>query len=146
MRDAFWELPLEQLDTQQWEALCDGCGRCCLVKLQDDEDDQVYYTNLACRYLDTVTCRCTQYPQRKQKQPGCLQIDLAFLEQHAHWLPSSCAYRRRYRNEPLEAWHPLLSGNRFSTREAGISVAERVISERLVPEHQWEDHVIRWIE
>lgn len=145
MREHFWELPLEQLDRQEWEALCDGCGRCCLVKLEDEDSGDIAYTDLACRYLDSDACRCTVYEDRQRHVPDCLKVtpDLAH---RFHWLPSTCAYRLRAQGEPLKSWHPLLSGRIESVHEAGIGVAGWVVSEAGVDENDLEEHIIHWID
>ena len=145
MRERFWELPLEQLDAKEWEALCDGCGRCCLVKLQDEDSGEVAFTNVACAWLDQHDCRCTVYAERHRRVPDCLSVtpDLAA---RLDWLPASCAYRRRANGLALNAWHPLISGRAESVREAGISVAGRVVSEREVAEDDLEEHIVHWVE
>lgn len=144
MRERFWELPLEELDAEEWEALCDGCGRCCLVKLQDEDSGEVAFTNVACAYLDDQACRCTVYAERHRHVPDCLSVtpDLAA---HFDWLPVTCACRRRAHGQALNAWHPLISGRPDSVREAGISVAGRVVSERGVAEDDLEEHIVHWV-
>ena len=144
-RERFWELPLEQLTDLEWEALCDGCGRCCLVKLQDEDSGELAFTNLACRYLDAAKCQCRVYEQRFQKVPDCIRVTES-IARNTYWLPSTCAYRLRALGEPLPAWHPLLSGDRRSVQQAGVSVAGRVVSEQLIPEDDWEEHIIHWVE
>ncbi|MCU5783976.1 hypothetical protein MA04_03276 [Alcanivorax balearicus MACL04] len=144
LRERFWTLPLGQLNSREWEALCDGCGRCCLVKLEDEDSGEVVFTDLSCRYLDTRRCRCQVYVQRRRKVPGCLQVTEEMAR--SDWLPASCAYRLRAEDKPLPEWHPLLSGDPGSVRAAGISVAGRVVPENRVAERDWEDHVIHWVE
>jgi uncharacterized cysteine cluster protein YcgN (CxxCxxCC family) len=145
MRERFWELPLGELSKPEWEALCDGCGRCCLVKLQDEDSGELAFTNLACRYLDSQKCQCRVYDTRFSKVPDCIQVTEAVARNTA-WLPSTCAYRLRAHGQPLPEWHPLISGDAGTVRQAGISVAGRVVSEQLVHEDDWEEHVIHWIE
>lgn len=151
VRDRFWELPLESLDRKEWESLCDGCARCCLKKLQDDtgeSDDgagELWYTRVVCRYLDQQKCQCTAYDNRQVLVPDCLVLDMSVLRTALHWIPDSCAYKLRYQNKPLPAWHPLLTGSRQAMQEAGINVTGRVISEEYVHEDGLEEHVIRWV-
>ncbi|WP_239807372.1 YcgN family cysteine cluster protein [Croceicoccus hydrothermalis] len=124
----FWEKPLAALDDAEWEALCDGCGNCCLHKLEDADTGEIYPTNVACRLLDTQSARCTDYPDRKAKVPDCLQLTREKAHE-LHWLPDTCAYRLRANGEPLRAWHYLICGDRDAVHRAGISVAGKVISE-----------------
>lgn len=126
----FWETtPLEELNKQQWEALCDGCGRCCAVKLQHPDTGEVHYTQAACRLLDTDTCRCSDYPNRARRVPDCVVLDPEKARRY-EWLPETCAYRLRATGQPLAWWHPLVSGSPATVHEAGISVRGRLISEQ----------------
>ena len=140
----FWEKPLEQLDNAEWEALCDGCGRCCLKKLQDSDTDEVAYTRVVCRYLDTRNSRCGCYGERHVKVPDCLIVSTMDL-QHIHWMPDTCAYRLRAEGKPLFTWHPLIAGSRQAMEEAGISVRGKVISEEYVHEDGLGEHIIHWV-
>lgn len=141
----FWiRRSLEELSREEWEALCDGCGRCCLHKLEDCESGKIYYTRVACRLLDLDTCRCTDYPNRQTRVPDCAQVDRAALSD-ASWLPVTCAYRRLAEGRPLAWWHPLVSGDPETVRRAGISVSGRVLPEAHVSPDGLEEHVIRWI-
>ena len=144
MRERFWELPLEQLDGTEWEALCDGCGRCCLVKLEDEDSGELVFTNAACRFLDQKRCQCQVYGDRHETVPECLQVTLA-LARDSRWLPSTCAYRLRAQGQPLPSWHPLISGRADSVRKAGISVTGKVVCETSVDEDDWEEHIIHWV-
>ncbi len=142
----FWqEKSLADMSPQEWESLCDGCGKCCLVKLQDEEDDQVYYTDIACRYLDLSTARCSDYTNRLRNVPACLNLTPANLAD-CYWLPESCAYRRIDEGRGLPQWHPLIAGRQDATRTEGRSVAGRVVSEDTVDEDDWQDRVIYWVE
>ncbi len=142
----FWKnRPLDDLNTQEWEALCDGCGRCCLVKLEDYDSDEVFFTSIACELLDTETCRCRDYSQRFKKIEDCIQLNVNNIES-INWLPSTCAYRLRHEGEPLPEWHPLVSGDPISVREAGISVSGRIISEDHVHPDSIEEHIVYWVE
>lgn len=147
MRERFWErFELEELTSTEWETLCDGCGRCCLVKLQDDDTDEVFFTSLACRFLNTDSSRCSVYDTRFAKQPDCLHITPALVRDHSDWLPQSCAYRRINEKRGLADWHPLVSGESNSVQRAGISVAGRVQSEAEVATDDQQEYVVRWVD
>lgn len=124
----FWERPLDKLAPDEWEALCDGCGQCCLHKLEDVDTGRIFPTRVACRLLDVDTAVCTDYPNRKSKVPDCLQLTPETAGK-LPWLPETCAYRLRAEDKPLPGWHYLLSGDRDAVVAAGISVAGRVIGE-----------------
>lgn len=125
----FWEeKPLEALSSAEWEALCDGCARCCVHKFEDDATGDVVYTNVSCRLLDPDTCRCTQYANRRRLVPECACLSPDNVRTF-HWLPPTCAYRRLAAGRPLPAWHPLVTGDRRSTHKAGMSVRQKVVSE-----------------
>jgi uncharacterized cysteine cluster protein YcgN (CxxCxxCC family) len=139
----FWEdKPLSTLSQSEWESLCDGCGRCCLYKLEDIDTGEVHFTNVACRLLDTDTCRCRDYTHRKQKVRDCIVLTPDTIEENLSALPDSCAYRLLLAGKPLPDWHPLISGNPQSVIEAGISMAGRCVSEDEVPEEELEHHLI----
>ncbi len=135
---------MAELDEQQWEALCDGCGKCCLHKLEDEDSGELHYTAVACRLLDETTCRCKAYAQRKTLVPECIVIRPGQAEVF-DWLPESCAYRKLYQNQGLEDWHPLLSGDAQSVHLAGQSVRGKVVSEEFVPPEALEEYVVRWV-
>jgi uncharacterized cysteine cluster protein YcgN (CxxCxxCC family) len=141
LRDRFWELDLAELNRSEWEALCDGCGRCCLHKLEDEDTGEIVETNVACRLLDPETARCTDYRHRKALVPDCLRLTLA-LVCDVPWLPETCAYRRRAEDKPLPEWHPLLSGDAEGALKAGVSAAGRVINEDVAG--PLEHHVVEW--
>ncbi|HUG46304.1 MAG TPA: YcgN family cysteine cluster protein [Sphingomicrobium sp.] len=124
----FWENPLAQLDKGEWEALCDGCGRCCLHKLLDDDSGELHPTNVACRLLDRSNGRCTDYPNRKKLVPDCVVLDRRKLERF-DWLPETCAYRLRAAGKPLPSWHYLVSGSRETVHQARQSTRDWTISE-----------------
>jgi len=124
----FWEKPLESLDRGEWEALCDGCGRCCLHKLEDDETSELFATNVACKLLDRHNGRCTSYATRKKHVADCVTLDRTKLDT-LEWLPSSCAYRLRAAGEPLPEWHYLVSGDRESVHRSGQSTRGWTVSE-----------------
>ena len=125
----FWTtLPLEQMGPEQWESLCDGCGRCCLQKFQDGKTGKVTYTWVSCYLLDTHMCRCTDYRNRTTFVPDCLVLTVQLIPR-LRWLPKTCAYRRLAEGKDLNDWHPLLSGEPESVHQAGISVRDKAISE-----------------
>jgi len=143
LRDRFWEtVPLSEMTPQEWEALCDGCGKCCLNKLEDADTGDVYFTRVACRLFDDSTCRCANYVERKRFVPECVVLTPDTLDDVSYWMPSSCAYRRLNEGRGLADWHPLVSGDRDSVHRAGISVQGRTIAETDVNEDDWEDYII----
>ena len=141
LREHFWELPLGELNRVEWESLCDGCGHCCLHKLEDEETGEIAGTNVACKLLDTETARCTDYRHRKAYVPDCLRLTLTLVDT-VPWLPGTCAYRLRAEGRPLPEWHPLLTGSREAMIAAGACVAGKVVSER--DAGPLEHHVVEW--
>jgi Uncharacterized conserved protein len=135
----FWEQPLETLDRAQWEALCDGCGKCCLHKVEDADTGRIYPTNVACRLLDRDTAQCSNYRQRRAFVPDCLRLSRANLAE-IEWLPDSCAYRLRARGEPLPEWHYLICGDREAVHRAGQSIRGWTISETIAGD--LENHIV----
>ncbi len=143
LRPRFWErVPLDKMTSQEWEALCDGCGRCCLLKLEDDETQEIAFTRVSCRLLDTDTCRCGQYETRKTFVPDCVVLTPKTLDEIAYWMPTTCAYRRLHEGKPLNDWHPLVSGDPASVHEAGVSVKGWAIPEFEIDEDDLEDYTI----
>ncbi|MEL0437589.1 YcgN family cysteine cluster protein [Phycobacter sp. K97] len=139
----FWEKkPLDKLSEAEWEALCDGCGKCCLNKLEDEDSGEVALTRVACRLLDDQTCRCAHYENRHQFIPECIVLRPDNLDTHAYWMPQTCAYRLLWQGKPLPAWHPLITGDPNSVHSAGVSVQGMTVSEFDTPEEDWEDHII----
>ena len=124
----FWEAPLASLDAGQWEALCDGCGKCCLHKLEDEDTGRIYPTNVACRLLDLTTARCGDYKHRRRHVPDCLTLTRAKVED-LEWLPQSCAYRLRAEGAPLPDWHYLVCGDREAVHRAGQSIVGWTVGE-----------------
>lgn len=138
----FWKKPLTELSQQEWESLCDGCARCCLIKLEDEETGEIHYTSIVCRYLDLETCRCTEYKERTRLVPDCLRLTSDNLEQ-LHWMPNSCAYRLLAEGNDLPEWHPLIAGNHQAIRDEGISACNFAIPEtELSDEDELEDYLI----
>jgi uncharacterized cysteine cluster protein YcgN (CxxCxxCC family) len=141
--EPFWKTKsLEEMTSEEWERLCDGCGRCCLHKVEYRDTGEVFYTNVACRLLDTWLCRCTSYKDRLDVIPTCLDMTPRKAAE-LNWLPQTCAYRRLALGMDLEWWHPLVSGNPNTVHQAGISVRGIVIPEEIVPPDQLEDHIIQ---
>lgn len=132
------------MSREEWEALCDGCGKCCLHKLEDEDDGALYYTDIACKLLDVESCRCSDYNNRLKKVPDCLTLTADTLDE-VHFLPDTCAYRLLSENKPLESWHPLVSGNTESVHSADVSVANKVLSEAYIHPDDFETRVIHWV-
>ena len=139
MTERFWETKaLEEMSQAEWESLCDGCGKCCLHKLQDADSGELFYTNVACRLLNLNTARCSRYAARAEL-PDCIQLTPEKLHQ-CDWLPHTCAYRLLAEGRTLPAWHPLLAGDGQAMHRTGLSVRGWAISEQQVCE--LEDHLI----
>ncbi len=140
----FWETtPLADMTSSQWESLCDGCARCCLIKLEDEDTGEIETTNVVCHLLDQDACRCTDYANRTKRVPTCIKLtpgNVAAIK----WMPTSCAYRRLAEGRELASWHPLVSGDPESVHAAGISVQGKVISEEGIPEEDLEDYLAIW--
>ncbi|NIY80633.1 YcgN family cysteine cluster protein [Celeribacter sp. HF31] len=142
-RERFWEtVPLAKMSEEEWEALCDGCGKCCLNKIEDADTGEVYLTRVACRLLDDQSCQCGQYEIRKNLVPECIRLTPENIDSHAYWMPTTCAYRLLWKGRPLPDWHPLLTGDPESVHTAGVSVRGRTVPEFEVDEDDWEDHII----
>jgi uncharacterized protein len=141
---SFWKTKaLSEMTHEEWESLCDGCGKCCLHKLEDEDTGNVYYTNVACRLLNLNTCRCTKYPKRTHLVPECLDLKQHDISEFS-WLPSTCAYRLVAEGEELPNWHPLVSGKSSSVIDAGVSIISFAVAESQVDD--FEDNLIEWLE
>ncbi|MFT6607287.1 MAG: putative cysteine cluster protein YcgN (CxxCxxCC family) [Halocynthiibacter sp.] len=131
-----------QMNSAEWEALCDGCGKCCLNKLEDPDTGEVALTRVACKLLDDQSCRCSQYDIRRQIVPECIVLSPGTIADHAYWMPQTCAYRLVYEGKPLPGWHPLISGDPNSVHAAGVSVQGMTVPEFELLEDEWEEHII----
>jgi len=142
--EPFWRRKtLEEMTRGEWESLCDGCGKCCLHKLEDIDTGAIAFTRVACRMLDLDSCRCKDYPNRKKHVPDCVRLTPTRVNK-IDWLPKSCAYRLVNEGKDLYWWHPLVSGDPDTVHQAGISVRGRAIREgRRV---KLERNIIRWEE
>lgn len=146
MADFWRHKALAALTPIEWESLCDRCGRCCLLKLEDEDNGDLYFTNIVCRHLQQPGCQCSHYATRTRAVPECLELTPDSLPALIDHLPSSCAYKRLYQGLPLPAWHPLISGDPASVAQAGISVSEKVVSEDYIHPEQYPEHIIQWHE
>ncbi len=142
LRPEFWTLPLNRLTPPEWEALCDGCGKCCLNKLEYEDTGELEFTSVSCRLLDGETCRCMKYETRRDYVPECVQLTPKSISEIAYWMPRTCAYRLRFDGQDLPDWHYLISGSRETVHTAGMSVRGWVVSETVVPEEDWDQYVI----
>ncbi|MCP5433203.1 MAG: YcgN family cysteine cluster protein [Alphaproteobacteria bacterium] len=141
----FWEeKSLSEMTPAEWEALCDGCALCCLIKLEDEDTGATSYTDIVCQLLDEASCRCSDYPNRSARVPGCVRLTPETIAEAAPWMPPSCAYRRLHEGRALPDWHPLVTGDKGSVAAAGCSVRGRVVCETAVPEAKWPDRVVAW--
>ncbi len=141
----FWESKsLAEMSASEWEQICDGCGKCCLHKLEDEDDGKIYHTGVACQLLDTDSCRCSNYAERLSLEPTCVKLtpdDVDSLQ----WLPSTCSYRRVQDGRGLPNWHHLLSGDRELVHREGHSIMGRCVSERHVHPDDLVEHIVQWV-
>jgi uncharacterized cysteine cluster protein YcgN (CxxCxxCC family) len=141
----FWMAKkLHEMSAEEFESLCDGCGKCCLHKLEDEDTGDVYYTKVACRYLDHNNCRCQAYSNRQTLVEACAVLTPETVKD-TYWLPETCAYRLVDEGLPLFDWHPLVSGDPESVHAAGMSVAGKVLHENAVAPDDLEDYIVRWV-
>lgn len=139
----WWDTkPLAEMSPSEWESICDGCGKCCRVQLED-ADGQRATTNVVCRYMDMDTCGCTVYKERTTLVPTCLKLSPKNLDT-INWMPDTCSYRLLRDSKTLPEWHPLISGNRDSVHHSQVSVRNKVISENSVKEEDLEEFIIQW--
>jgi uncharacterized cysteine cluster protein YcgN (CxxCxxCC family) len=144
IRMNFWERKtLEEMSEAEWESLCDGCGRCCLVKLEDEDSGQIVNSDVHCRLLDAESCTCKDYENRQKIVDDCVRLTPQSVREIS-WIPVTCAYRRLAEGKGLAWWHPLISGDRQTVVQAGISVKGRVVCETSVADDEWEDHIAGW--
>jgi uncharacterized cysteine cluster protein YcgN (CxxCxxCC family) len=141
---SFWETKkLHEMTTGEWESLCDGCGKCCLHKLEDEDTGEIFFTSVVCNLIDLKSCRCTRYSERTRLIPECLD-----LKQHDfsefNWLPATCAYRLLSDGKELPVWHPLVSGSAESVKEAGVAISSYAMKESEIDD--LEDHIIEWLD
>ena len=142
----FWkQKSFKEMTKAEWESLCDGCGQCCLHKLQDEETGEILYTAVVCRFLAMHACRCKVYEERSVRVPTCITLTPENISQ-INWMPKTCAYRLLAEGKDLPHWHPLVSGNPDSVHNAGISVRGRVISERGVDMDHLEEFIVDWLD
>ncbi len=141
----FWRVKsLEEMTPREWESLCDGCGRCCLNKLADEDTGETVFTSVGCKLLDGASCRCTDYKNRRRKVRDCVKLTARNVKR-IPWLPPTCAYRLIAQGRDLYWWHPLVSGDPETVHAAGVSVRGRVAaSERDVPDERLEDFIVSW--
>ena len=146
MSQPFWQTKsLEEMNKDEWESLCDGCARCCLHKLEDEDTNEVHYTSIVCRYLDQDKCQCKDYTQRNINVPECVLLTPERVDEFG-WLPDTCAYRLVAEGKDLYDWHPLVSGDKNSVHTSGITVTGKVIDERSVHPDSQQEYIIRWVD
>ena len=142
----FWKRKsLAGMSAEEWESLCDGCGQCCLIKLEDEDTGEIAVTRLACKLLDLGSCRCSNYGDRQEHVTDCVKLTPGDISRIG-WLPETCAYRLLDEGEELRWWHPLVSGTRETVFEAGVSIRGLSISEKKIPEDRFPAHIVGWIE
>lgn len=145
-RPKFWQLPLHLLNLHEWEALCDGCGLCCLIKYIDDDTDKVEYTDVACKLLDINTGLCSNYPKRQKHVPDCITLEYGMLK-HMQWLPNTCAYKRLFLGNNLPHWHYLIAGHDVHQMFIKkIGAQKRCVSEQGLSDEAIEVRVVRWVD
>lgn len=132
---------MQEMTQQEWESLCDRCGRCCLHKLEDEDTQEVVYTRVSCQYMDSENCSCAVYDDRFAKVPECISLQRD-IDDVLHWLPKTCAYRVLAEGRPLPPWHPLITGRTDSVHRAGISVIQFAVSEKVVHPDQLEELIV----
>ncbi len=140
----FWETKsLNEMTTEEWESLCDRCGKCCLHKLEDEDTGEIFFTSVVCELSNLEDCSCSEYQKRCTLVPECLDLKQHDFAEY-NWLPATCAYRLLVDGKPLPSWHPLISGTFESVHEAGVSIRSYAIKESQVD--NLEEHIIEWLE
>jgi uncharacterized cysteine cluster protein YcgN (CxxCxxCC family) len=144
MTQPFWKMKsLNQMDKAEWESLCDGCGKCCLIQLEDEDTGLRLHTDVTCHLFDKHACRCGDYPNRKKRVPDCVILTATNVFQ-LDWMPKTCAYRLIAEGKDLYDWHPLVSGDPDSVHKSGMSLQDQTVSEHDVDEADWEDRIVEW--
>ncbi len=144
MTEPFWKTKrLTEMSAEEWESLCDGCAKCCLLKLEDEDTGEIAYTRLHCRLLDAETCRCSDYENRKRHVPDCVKLTPEKIDQ-IQWMPRSCAYRLIHEGEDLPDWHHLVCGDRTRIHTEGHSIMGRTLPEDTVLEEDQIDWIVDW--
>ncbi len=140
----FWETKtLAEMSTSEWESLCDGCAKCCLNKLEDEDTGEIYFTSVVCNLINLDTCRCTRYSERTTLVPECIDLKQHDFAEYT-WLPATCAYRLLSDGKPLPNWHPLITGTQESVKDAGVSISSFAMKESQIDD--LEEHIIEWLE
>lgn len=143
--EPFWRTtPLNQMSSEEWESICDGCGKCCLQKLEEEDTGEVFYTNLACHQLNISACQCKVYQTRQEKVATCITLQPEQIETF-YWLPDTCSYRVLHESGDLPNWHPLVVGSNKEMLRQGLTVRDYAVSEETVNEDDWETHIIKWV-
>ena len=143
----FWQTKkLAEMTAEEWESLCDGCGKCCLHKLEDEDTGEIAYTRIACKLLDLSTCRCRKYSERTRLVSSCINLRTCD-ESSYQWLPKTCAYRLLHEGEELPVWHPLVTGDKESPKKAGISISSHAVLETEIDDTaDYEDYILEWLD
>ena len=143
-RDNFWQdYKIADWTDDEWEALCDGCGKCCLIRLEDEDNGDIYNTDVHCKLFDNSKCQCSDYQNRRDKVPDCVKLDRDNIYELS-WLPNTCAYRLIAENKPLYNWHYLVNGSHELMHSMGYSVREKTISETRVKTKHLPNHIKHW--
>lgn len=143
---AFWETKtLDEMTTDEWESLCDGCGKCCLIKLEDDQTGAIFFTRVVCDLIDLKTCRCTRYTDRCRLVPACIDLKQHDFKDYP-WLPATCAYRVLADGGKLARWHPLVSGKRSTVQQAGVSISSFAMKQADLGKVDLTDYIIHWLD
>ncbi|RLA17770.1 MAG: YcgN family cysteine cluster protein [Gammaproteobacteria bacterium] len=140
----FWETKkLSEMTAAEWESLCDGCAKCCLNKLEDEDSGKIFFTSVVCNLINLDTCQCTHYSERTTLVPDCIDLKQHDFSEY-NWLPATCAYRLLSDGKPLANWHPLISGSQESVKEAGVAISSFAMKESQIDDLQ--EHIIEWLE